>query len=756
VEGWEVTARMGQYGLHIEEAVDGILLGSPGGLMIAVNTQALVMTGYARADLLGRPIDILFPPQVLAAVPLRYDLLEEGRRVVSERDLLRKDGTLLPIEMSTRRMPDGTYQTFLRDISLRRQTQEALRTSEERYRLIFSHAPFGIFRFDTLGVIQDGNPAFVALLGSSLEALVGFAMLERVANPGVLLAVREALEGRSGFYEGEYLSVTGDRLIAIRMFTYQIISAAGVPLGGIGVVEDLTKRQAAEASYRGLFESVQEGIYILDRQGRFLDINGGALAMYGRTKEELIGRTPEAMAAPGMNDLAQGERMLQAAFGGEPQAFEFWGLRANGEVFPKEVRLYRGTYFGQDVVIALGRDISERRRAAEALRQAQKLESLGVLAGGIAHDFNNLLTAILGNLDLAQVHSEEDAPALPFLEKARKTVLRAADLTQQMLAYSGKGQFMIQPQQLNGLVRDLVDLLHVSISKKVRLTLDLAPDLPAVEADAAQFHQVLMNLVTNASEAIGERQGAIHVATRFELLEPDAFKGCFGFREATPGPCVVLEVTDTGSGMSREVQERIFDPFFTTKMSGRGLGLSAMLGILRGHRAGIRIDSAPGQGSRFTLFFPVTPGAVAPTLEREAAAVGPRPRSRLDVLLVDDEPDVLEAVSELLVVLGYRVTTAMDGREALERFASGIPVDLVLMDLTMPRMDGREAFEAFHAQRPELPVVLYSGYSEQESLHNFKGGGPAAFIQKPFLMAQLQEVLGRVLSASRSATPSRG
>jgi len=214
-------------------------------------------------------------------------------------------------------------------------------------------------------------------------------------------------------------------------------------------------------------------------------------------------------------------------------------------------------------------------------------------------------------------------------------------------------------------------------------------------------------------------------------------------------------VADTGVGMDAEVLARIFDPFYSTKASGRGLGLSAMLGILRGHRAGIRIESEPGKGTQFTLYFPAAPVAEDPDLSTQASAAGARPEERLDILLVDDEPDVLEAVCELLVVLGYRVRTAMDGREALERFQSGIPVDLVLMDLTMPRMDGREAFEAFHALRPDLPVVLYSGYSEQESLHAFKGGGPAAFIQKPFLMAQLQKVLTGILSPSRHQTPPR-
>jgi nitrogen-specific signal transduction histidine kinase len=391
-------------------------------------------------------------------------------------------------------------------------------------------------------------------------------------------------------------------------------------------------------------------------------------------------------------------------------------------------------------------DVTERRQAEEALRQSQKLESLGLLAGGIAHDFNNLLTAVLGNLNLAQLHLPENAPAQPFLAKMEAAVLRATELTKQMLAYSGRGHFLVQPQDLNETVRDVTHLLEVSISKNIRLEFDLKPGLPAIQADAAQIQQVVMNLVTNASDAIGSREGIIHLSTSLAHLNERELRPYRHGEALEPGRYVILEVADTGMGMSPDVLARIFDPFFTTKASGRGLGLSAMLGILRGHKAGLMIRSATDRGSTFRLCFPATEEpltASPPALE----ATTPHPLQGR-VLLVDDEEIVLQSIGSALQLLGLEVLTAGDGLEALERFREARPrLDLVLMDLTMPRMDGREAFQAMQDLDPAVPVILSSGFTEQDSLRTLSGRGPAGFIQKPYQIKELRELLQRVLGA---------
>jgi PAS domain S-box-containing protein len=389
-------------------------------------------------------------------------------------------------------------------------------------------------------------------------------------------------------------------------------------------------------------------------------------------------------------------------------------------------------------------DVTERRNTEEAFRQAQKLESLGVLAGGIAHDFNNLLSAIGGNLELAQMHMQPEPAAAPFLVKIEKILKRASELTHQMLAYSGRGRLVVKKLSLNQVAEEMPHLLEVSISKRVVLDYRLAPGLPPIEADAAQLQQVIMNLVTNASESIGDRDGTITLTTGLEYLaKPEEQVESHGW-SLVAGLYVTFEVADTGCGMSPDTRRRLFDPFFTTKFSGRGLGLSAMLGILKGHNAGIRIRSREGEGSSFKLYFPACvtgslPSMPAPRVPGRAVATG-------SILLVDDEPDILEATAELLTAMDFKVVSARDGMEAVELFQAR-PQDfsLVLMDLTMPRMDGREAFHLMRALDPGMKIILCSGFNEMDVAKDFPGPSLAGFLQKPYTFQMLKEVVQQAL-----------
>ncbi len=382
------------------------------------------------------------------------------------------------------------------------------------------------------------------------------------------------------------------------------------------------------------------------------------------------------------------------------------------------------------------------------MQHAQKLESLGVLAGGIAHDFNNLLTAMLGQMNVAQSKLPKESPALPHLERLERIIHRAADLTRQMLAYSGKGRFVVRSYDLNHVAREVTHLLEVSISKKIALRFDLAKDLPQVEADAAQIQQVIMNLVTNASDAIGDQEGTIRLTTRSLHLDRAYLDQVFQGQDLRPGAYVSLEVSDTGCGMSSSVQSRIFEPFFTTKVTGRGLGLSATIGILKGHRAGMRIYSEPGRGTTFKLFFPTT------EVKGEEQSAFPTTSARAcqaTVLLVDDEEMIREAATAVLESLGLTVVTACDGREAVAAVERpDLQIDLVLMDLTMPHMDGKEAFQIIRRLRPTLPVILSSGYNEQESIQSFSGRGLDAFLQKPYTLRALEQTVFEVLARNKA------
>ena len=387
----------------------------------------------------------------------------------------------------------------------------------------------------------------------------------------------------------------------------------------------------------------------------------------------------------------------------------------------------------------------EQQLMEQQMQHVQKLESLGLLAGGIAHDFNNLLTAMLGHLNLAQSRLSPESPAHPSLGNLERIIHRTAELTRQMLAYSGKGRFLVQNRDLNQVIREMVHLLEVSISKKVALRLGLAGAPVPIHADGAQIQQVLMNLVTNAADAIGDQEGTIRITTAVVALDRAYLDQVFQGQELRPGTYAVMEVQDSGCGMSPEVLSRIFDPFFTTKATGHGLGLSATLGILRGHHAGLRIYSEPGRGSTFKVLFPVADGVAD---EEGPTAAAPVTLAGLRVLLVDDEAMLRESTSEALQSLGVAVILAADGQEAVDLVTQqGLSLDLVFMDLTMPRMDGREAFQQIRRLCPGLPVVLTSGYNEQESIQDFIGRGLAGFLQKPYTLKALGETLQRCARA---------
>jgi signal transduction histidine kinase/CheY-like chemotaxis protein len=387
---------------------------------------------------------------------------------------------------------------------------------------------------------------------------------------------------------------------------------------------------------------------------------------------------------------------------------------------------------------------AERVRLEAQVQYAQKLESLGVLAGGIAHDFNNLLMVILGNLDLALFELPQGAPAHDRLMDAKEAGRRASELTRQMLAYSGRGTFVVHRVNLSRLIDEMTPMLRLSVSKKAELRFALSPDLPPIEADATQIRQVALNLVVNASEAIGDRSGIIEVSTRAVDCDAAMLVAAVVNEAAAPGPHVCLDVTDNGGGMDPETQARIFDPFFTTKVSGRGLGLAAVMGIVRGHRGAIAVRSRPDGGTTFSVLFPQAgqAHAAAPADAGSAASV----RGTGTILLVDDEAAVRSTAKAMLERLGYRVVLAEDGRQAVEKFqAHQAAIAGVLLDLTMPSMDGEETCRALRRIDARVRVVLSSGYGEHDVEQRFAGLGLAGFIQKPYELNSLGTVLASAL-----------
>ncbi|HUI79866.1 MAG TPA: response regulator [Bryobacteraceae bacterium] len=400
-----------------------------------------------------------------------------------------------------------------------------------------------------------------------------------------------------------------------------------------------------------------------------------------------------------------------------------------------------------DGVVLMAADISERKALETQIQQTQRLESLGVLAGGIAHDFNNLLTGVIGNASLLQERlpaGSRDAASVRSLLEAGEAM---AKLTAQMLAYSGRGRFFIEALDLSQQVTQITSLIQASIPKNVRLRLLLEKDLPRVDADASQLQQVIMNLVINAAEAIGEDNGTVEVSTFLRTVGAAELEANVTRQPIAPGDYVAMVVRDTGAGMEESTMARIFDPFYTTKFAGRGLGLSAVLGIIRGHRGALMLESQPGKGTTFRVFFPVAgqPAEAAP------ATVSFTTWGRGTVLVVDDEEVVRRTAQLVLTSAGYQVVTATDGNGALSAYeATPGQIDAVLLDMTMPLMSGEETLSRLLARWPQAAVIVTSGYGAEEAQRRL-GNRAIGFLQKPFTAAELARKISDVLRPSRTA-----
>jgi signal transduction histidine kinase len=381
----------------------------------------------------------------------------------------------------------------------------------------------------------------------------------------------------------------------------------------------------------------------------------------------------------------------------------------------------------------------ERRHLEEQLRHAQKLESLGLLAGGVAHDFNNLLTGILGNASLVLDVINPDPEVKGMLQDIIRASERAADLTRQLLAYAGKGKFVIEPVNCSTLVRDISELLRSSVPRTIELALDLHPDLPDTEGDASQIQQLVMNLILNAVEATGERPGVVRVSTNVRNIAAGDRVAHFRPDPPQSGKYVAIEVVDDGCGMTEIVKAQIFDPFFTTKFTGRGLGLAAALGIVRGHRGAIAVESREGAGSTFTVLLPAQSMATPNRYAEQPYTLQPLSQTSAgSVLIIDDEDVVRRAARATLEHFGYTVFEACDGQDGSDLFSRlHDRISVVLLDLTMPRMDGHEVWRYIRRIRPDMKIVISSGFDEAEALQQFSEATGLEFIQKPYTASAL-------------------
>jgi two-component system cell cycle sensor histidine kinase/response regulator CckA len=659
-------------------------------------------------------------------------------------------------------------EAIVKDItSLRKASQKI---DEERERLAVTLRSIGdaLIATDAQGNIVLMNPVAEQLTGWPLGMATGFPLeqvfkiihegtripcenpVARVIQTGriVALANHTTLIARDGKERN-----IADSAAPIR-------NGHGVIVGVVLVFRDVTDEKRmlqalrrSEEHYRLLFNGMLDGFalheIICDAQGkpsdyRFLEINPRFEAMTGLLARNLIGKTVTEVLPESEPEWIQ--TYGQVALTGVPIHFERFSKPLN-RCF--EVTAYRPAP-GQFATIFI--DVTERRRAEDdrkkmesQIQQVQKLESLGVLAGGIAHDFNNLLTGVLGNASLALLDIPEGTPAFDSLKQIELSAQRAADLCRQLLAYSGKGRFVVEPIDISELVEEMANLLQISISKKAVLKYALARHLPAISADVTQLRQIAMNLIVNASEAIGERSGVIAITTGAMDCDRSYLKSAFIDGDIPEGVYVYVEVSDTGCGMDAATKARIFDPFFSTKFAGRGLGLAAIIGIVRSHKGAIKVYSEPGRGSTFKVLFPTVsePSVHHNAEDQSRAAV----RLAGTILVADDDETIRSLARRTLERIGLQVLTASDGREAVDVYRQHAgQIRLVLLDMTMPHMNGEEAFREIRRIRPDCVVILSSGYNESDATSRFSGKGLAGFIQKPYRQSELIAKVGAVLS----------
>ncbi len=521
--------------------------------------------------------------------------------------------------------------------------------------------------------------------------------------------------------------------------------------------------RANEVRFRTIYNSVSDCILIHHAQtGKILEANQRACELLGYTEEELKQCSTGDLSAPGTEFTQERAEQLIRSATLAPQSLNWLARHKSGRLIWLEIHLRSAFILGVESVLVTARDITERKQAEEnqqrmeaKLLQTQKLESLGVLAGGIAHDFNNLLLVILGNVDMASLDVAPASPARTYLKEVDHAARRAADLCRQMLAYAGKAHFLVQSLLLNDLVRDMEHLLKASVSKKAELQYQLADALPAVHADATQLRQIIMNLVINASESLGEKEGRIVVSTGAQFCDHAFLEGSILGPGLPEGNYAYLEVSDTGSGMSPDTMAKVFDPFFSTKFTGRGLGLATVYGITRSHQGAIKLDSTIGQGTTFRVLIPTIQQA-AQAAEEPAPATSAAWRGRGTVLVVEDEDAIRAFTRAVLERLGFRILLAENGRQAVDLFqahAATRPageqerIVCVLLDMTMPHLNGEETFRALREIQRDLRIIITSGYSEQDVVPRFAREPHTGFLLKPYRPADLRTALHAILNA---------
>ncbi len=873
----------------LSAAADAIITIDDRGRVEGFNPAAERMFGHLSREIVGRDVELLAPGMGEGDhARLIGDYLRTGSSSVvgltRELEARRKDGTVFPIELTVSEVRLAERRIFtgiVRDVSERRRAAEALRASEERYRLLYEQSPVGVLLYDPELRIVECNDQFVSLLHTERDRLIGLDM-GSLDDTSVLPALRSALAGERGSYQGRYRATTSSATVWISMQTAPLRAADGRVTGGVGIVEDISERveterelRDSEERFRSLFEANPLPMWVYDLESlRFLAVNDAAVHHYGYSRDEFLamtlhdirpaedvaaleasvarvrsepgylrssgwrhrkkdgtlidveisghtldftGRPAEAVLVHDVTDRLRAEsalrdseeryrdffeddltadfistadgrivdcnpafvRMFGFASRDEALAAPAAGLypdranreqlldqvRASGslEYYEHELRRCDGepVHVVENVIGLFGSDgefeglkgymfdVTPRKQLEEQLRRAQKMEAVGRLAGGVAHDFNNILMTIMGSAELLLFDTDDDDPRVQVIEEIRRGAERAAALTRQLLAFSRRQVLQPKVLDLNEVLQDLEVMLARLIGEHIELRVKAAPKLGAVLADPGQMEQVIVNLVVNGRDAMPDGGQLTLETANIDLDEEFARRHV----DVSPGPHVVLTVSDTGSGMDEEVQSHLFEPFFTTKdrRGGTGLGLSTVYGIVRQSGGAIWVSSEVGVGTTFTIYLPRHAAAAGGDAAPIAGSVPAESRGgRETVLVVEDDPGVRDVTRRMLERFGYAVLEAPSVEDAMlvARSHRG-PIPLLLTDVVMPGLSGPELATLLLQVRPEMRVLYMSGYTDDAIVRHGVLDEGVAFIEKPFTPEQLALMVRKVLDGAK-------
>jgi two-component system, cell cycle sensor histidine kinase and response regulator CckA len=750
---------------------DAVIVTNPDHRIIDWNPGATRTFGWMREEILGRRPSLLHRPGDAQA--LEDSILQgvsETGQWSGEITFVRKDGStgVCATRVVPMRDAEGALLNTLwthREITAEKAAEGTLIQEQLLLRTLIDALDDLIFFKDREHRLLLVNAALKRLWNLALDEAIGktdadipalrkYAELyaaddERVLQTGEPIINREEPFDDINGEQGWFLTSK-----------YPLRDSKGVIVGLVGTCRNVTEKRRADLALanereklRTILDAVQDPVFVKDLQGRHIMRNAAGMRLFGRSLESNDGTVYELPMPREYADLYTKDDRFVLETGIPivnreepfllPDGSEGYLLTSKSPLRDGAGRIVGLVGIGRDIT-QMRKDAKEREALHAKLRETQKLESLGILAGGIAHDFNNLLTGILGHASLAAMDLPPGSPVQDCIEQITEASMRAADLCKQMLAYSGRGHFYVQKLELGRLVEQTTQMLQISISKKAALHFRLEKDVPPVEVDATQIRQVIMNLVINASEAIGEKSGVITISTGVAHVDRAYLAATLIDHDLPEGDYVFLQVSDTGCGMSRETQSKIFDPFFTTKFTGRGLGLAAVLGIVRGHKGAMKVDSEVGRGATFKLLFPAAPGGSETSAPRAAAI--PTWKGKGTVLVVDDEETMRITAARMMHKFGIEPVLASDGREAVEIFrAQPDRFGLVLLDLTMPQMDGEQTFTELRRLCPGVRVVLMSGFDAQEAMLRFPGKALVSFLQKPFTIDTLRAILQNAL-----------